>query len=190
MKYLGSHNSMSYLSVEKKWMKFVNFITRCQSKNYIEQYISGVRIFDVRIKWDEEAPEGFKWRFAHGKVSYVSDVHELMRFLNSKNDCWVRLILEYNKEPRNSKDIVEKFTDDCFHFKFGYPNIKFFEFRCKWNWARVVFDEYQPTLDQQVGSMQSYTFIGKFWPWLWAKLNNRRILKRSTTKDILLMDFI
>lgn len=191
MKYLGSHNSMSYLPVQKWWMKFISFAARCQSKTFIEQYNAGVRIFDVRIKWEENNKDPNHWVFAHGLVSFKSDIKELFNFLESKGDTKVRLILEYNKPPKNEREIVEKFTEDCFHLKYAYPHIKFFEFRCKWNWNRVVFTEYNPIIDQQVGSMvQPISLLGKIWPWAWTKLHNKNILKNGTDSEILFIDFI
>lgn len=47
---LASHNSATYLRPREWWMRPFSFMARCQSKNIIEQFEAGARLFDFRIR--------------------------------------------------------------------------------------------------------------------------------------------
>ena len=52
---LGSHNSWSYLTPRKWWMKLFRFVAQCQDYDIKTQYEQfGVRCFDLRLKFDVE----------------------------------------------------------------------------------------------------------------------------------------
>ena len=51
---LGSHNSWSYLTPRKWWMKLFRFVAQCQDYDIKTQYEQfGVRCFDLRLKFDD-----------------------------------------------------------------------------------------------------------------------------------------
>lgn len=184
----GSHNSLSYGKVTKWWMNFIIWAARCQSQNYKTQYGLGIRVFDVRIRWDESQ---CRWRPAHGPVMFDVDIEEFFRYLNIHRTCKVRLILEYNKAPKNEYYVTRQFTEDILRFKNEYPCIEFFELRRKWDWGRMVHCNYNPNIYQYVGSMaKPKSIIGKICPWIWAKLNNKKYKTPTPEPDIVLRDFI
>lgn len=185
---LGSHNSLSYGKVTKWWMNLISWAARCQSRSYVEQYALGVRVFDVRIRWDEIHK---CWKPAHGPVMFEHDIHRLFRYLDIHRMCKVRLILEYNKAPKNEDFVTRQFTEDIFRFKNEYPFIEFFELRRKWDWGRMVHCTYNPNIYQYVGSMaEPKSFIGKICPKIWAILNNKKYKTPTPEPDIVLRDFI
>ena len=47
---IGSHHSATYLKEKSWWMTILRPWTRCQTKTLREQYNSGIRYFDFRIK--------------------------------------------------------------------------------------------------------------------------------------------
>lgn len=183
---LGTHNSMSYLKPKKWWLYPFRFIARCQSKTIAEQYEAGARMFDIRISYDKYGiPE-----FRHGAMAFKGDVEEVFRYLNSrKSRVYVRLLLEiYNKHS----NIIHEgyFLGDCKVWSDEYPNITFFCGRRKFDWKVVYNFKYkEPDIVQYVSSMQG-TKIDDLWPWLYAKLHNKKHRQECNKKKWALFDFI
>lgn len=185
---IASHNTMTYLPVKHWWMKPFNFIAKCQDKDIYTQYELGIRLFDIRIKWDNK--EG--WVFAHGSLIYKgSSPLEVFEYLNSRSEkTLVRLILEYNKKPKDEDNIFILFQSYVAGWITHYPNILFFEFRMKYNWKQVYFNpDKVPTYYQAVSSM-SKAPIDDLCPWVYASLHNEDIINQGTDKDYLFIDFI
>lgn len=188
---LGSHNTMSYLSPKQWWMKPFHFVAKCQNKDIVHQYEDcGVRVFDIRIKWDDK---NNKWNYAHGSMIFDSGVlgiNEILSYLNGvEEQVYIRLILEYSKAPKNINAIVDKFIEDVKEWRSVYNNITFFEFRRKYDWKQLIKSDYNPSVYQAVSSMTG-SIIDDWYPYLYAKTHNKDILQQGTDKDILLMDFV
>lgn len=174
----GSHNSLTYLPLENWWMYPFNWIAKCQSKSYIEQYESGIRDFDLRVRFKDNSPI-----VCHGLMEYKGGeqiIRDFLDYLNSRGDCKVRLILEVDKaEIRQDQQFIDyvKFLIEY------YKNIVFWEFRRKCDWKLLytspLGDDYY---DQDVSSV-NYCI----WPWLYAKLYTRH---SKTNKEVLFLDFI
>lgn len=185
---LGSHNSMTYLPPKQWWLKPFHFIAKCQNKTLQEQYECGVRVFDIRVKWDNKND---KWVFAHGSMTFKCyDVKYYFNYLNNLNEhIDIRLILEYNREPNNIDYIVNKFQNDVKEWQQQYINISFFAFNRKYDWLVLCHANYKPTIYQAVSSMTG-SILDDWCPWFYAKLHNKDILKQGTDKNILLIDFV
>ena len=65
---LGSHNSLTYLKPKKWYMCFFRFVAQCQSKSYEEQFESGIRMFDVRLRPSKNIND--EPIIAHGLMEY------------------------------------------------------------------------------------------------------------------------
>ena len=90
---IGTHNSLTYLTPKKWWQKLIKFTAKCQAVNYEEQYRLGARVFDVRLWYDDN----FKIEIRHGRIAYIGGftvLYDMFDFLDSKKDCYVRLICE------------------------------------------------------------------------------------------------
>ena len=202
---LGSHNTMSYLKPTKWWMKIFRFCAKCQNKTIEEQYKLGVRCFDIRLWYDDN--NNFILR--HGIISfeYNKTVEDILSFINSKGNCYVRILLEstcFNKGNLFNK--VELFKYFCKNIESKYPNIKFFGGIDKSTWTKVftfnnedipeVCERYSSTTNIFDGKPQNgkwYDFIDDIFPWLYAKIWNKRIYKKLEEEKfngILLLDFI
>jgi hypothetical protein len=48
----------------------------------------------------------------------------------------------------------------------------------------------EPTCEENYSSVMPPKWLDDWFPWLYAKLNNRKILSKGTDKDILLIDFV
>lgn len=191
---IGSHNSWSYGEPKEWWMKPFFFVARCQKLDIKEQYERGVRLFDLRLRFD-----GHMAYVCHGLMKYEHDFMEDLRWLDEKGDVTVRVLLETSK-PNMEQQVA--FSWFCNRINQGFTRIRFFGGQRKFDWKKVykgfgkdvgVVDRYSSTT-----SLFPSTWKGEFWrilddwcPWIYAKLRNKKNLKEYADKDvILLMDFV
>ena len=71
-----------------------------------------------------------------------------------------------------------------------YSNITFWGGTNLYNGARDYRFDYNPTVDDKYASVAPPKILDDWYPRLYAKLNNKKILKRTCNKDILLIDFV
>ena len=185
---LGSHNSWSYAKVRQWYLRPFSFIAKCQHYGIIRQYKKGVRSFDLRLKFDGTTPQ-----IVHNKFIFDINYYDLcedLYFLNVKGDSSVRILLDI----RNKKDYtayqIERFVTYCKIFEATYPNIKFYGGSNLYNGKTEYKFEYNPTIDDKYASVAKPKYLDDWYPWIYAKFNNKKIYNEGTDKDILLMDFI
>lgn len=101
---------MSYLPVRQWWLRPFRRFGRCQDKDIFQQWKSGVRYFDLRVRFNERGSAVF----AHGLLEYRSEMspEEVIRWLGKKAvECgekvYVRVLLETVCE-------ADKYQTDCF----------------------------------------------------------------------------
>ena len=186
---LGSHNSWSYLPVKRLWMKPIAFMARCQSVDIRTQYEMGVRCFDLRIRSDRDGA----LQVAHGCVVYDIGLFALMRvlsWLDKRGDVMVRVLHEVRSESQYTGYARFLFADTCSYFAKEYPHISFWCGRNLYDW-QVDYDfGIYPTCEERYSSVCPPKLIDDWWPWLYAKLHNRKFRKKGTDKDILLIDYV
>ena len=181
---LASHDTMTYLKPTQWYLYPFQFMAKCQSKTIEEQYDKyGIRYFDLRVKFDEG-----NMVFAHGLITYKGNVWKVLEYLNSQEEeVWVRLLLEATKED----EIQDKFfIAFCQNVEEKYKNIKFHNGRRKYDWKQIYkfkFDE--PSLDQKVSSM-TWKIWDDWFPYLYARLMNKKNIAKGTDKDFLALDFV
>ena len=202
MNKLGSHNTMSYQPPKQWWAKLARFTTRCQSVNLYEQFHKyNCRLFDFRVRYDKNGD----LTFAHGPVEFHGNVKTYIKELNSYaaasgDTVYARIILESNK-PMKDQDLQEEhFCYFCDTIQKECPNITFFGGRRKYDWAKLyefytvepeLDDKYSSTTEMFGGKRGSFRAkIDDIWPWLYAKLHNKKNRKKGTTKDYLFLDFV
>ena len=166
---IGTHNSMTYLKPKKWYLYPFQFMARCQSLPIDEQYRKGIRLFDIRITYDKNNnPE-----FRHGLMAYKGDVYKTLDWLNSQSEpIKVRILLEEHKESTIKEAL---FIKDINRFKNEFKNLTFYEGRRKFDWKKLI-DLPDLEVVQLVSSMQG-TKIDDLWPWLYAKIHNKKNLK-------------
>lgn len=193
---LASHNSWSYLPVRKWWMRPLNFIAKCQNKNIPKQYDMGVRMFDLRLRWDKDCEE---FVTAHGIVTYSSFYWVDLDGLNitaeiEKQPIYVRVLLE----DSGKEDVT---IDGCFallcrDLQREFKNLTFiggWPARKRWRQKLFDFGTEEPSIDEQHVSVS-----GKWWQFIperWAKKNNKRVIiikeeVETIKSDFLMLDFI
>ena len=210
---IGSHNTMSYLEPIGWIGKLLRFTTRCQRKNYREQYfLYNVRGFDLRIYFDDN---GRCW-FKHGPVWYKTfSLLEILSFFNEMGDCYVRVTLEETKSD-SKKDNVEfaekRFVSMCRTIEELYPRVKFIGGERRHDWHPLFKFRYEkehgcprtldlysnttwmfdPAIPEEDGIFE-YISSG-WWPWLYAKLKNKKTFKKHYKKrddiDLFFADYV
>lgn len=192
---LASHNSWSY--AKPQWY-IPPFMIRCQKLTVREQYAAGVRMFDLRLK-----SNNYRWKAAHGMALFGDGYMADLDYLNGQGDCYVRVLLEYNKKPKDYETICILFYQECHYMKKKFPNITFFGGQRKWDWEYVfyfgnpypdIIDRYSSTTSLFPSGIKFLKFIDDLWPWLYAKLRNRKSVKEYIAKGYfdkwLMLDFI
>lgn len=179
---LGTHNSMTYLKPKKWWMYPFRFMAKCQSLTIEEQYEYGIRHFDLRVTFDKHGSIEFK----HGLVSYDGSVYTVLEYLNSiKEPVYCKFWLELTSSNKEQEDLFKYY---CEIFEKHYKNIKFYGGKNKKGTVLYNFSNKEPDLDYDFASARKPLF-DDLWPWLYAKLNNRKA-KKNCKKNLLILDFV
>lgn len=139
---LGSHNSMSYLPPQNLWGKITRPWNKCQGKNLEEQYHSGVRYFDIRLRWIDG-----DWHLVHNRVNYgVVFFTDLAKKFNKVccDKTYLRIILDERKQPAYSEMLTDRFLAfiKCF-MKCLLNNIFIDSVITYWNWKEYK----KPTIE-------------------------------------------
>lgn len=193
---IGSHNSWSFAPTA--WY-IPRFTCKCQNLTIDEQYKIGVRLFDLRLRLKDL----YKWGVAHGSAYFKVDWREDLAWLNNKEDCYVRVTLEYNNEPKDYDLIEGLFIGYCKTLEDKFPNIKFFGGNRKWDWKRIyefknpdelLIDKYSSTTSWFKSKSRFLKIIDDWWPWLYAKFHNEKTVKQyklyGPSNKWLFIDFI
>lgn len=115
---IGSHNTMTYLTPSKWWMKPLARFAKCQDKSLKEQIQSGVKCFDIRIRFDKYG----KAYLCHGLITYRANVWEVLTTISSSlEEGYIRLGFEGKPDPIDL-DMFLKFSRAAIE---QFPNIKF-----------------------------------------------------------------
>ena len=187
---IGSHNSWSYLPVRKWWMRPIAFMARCQRADIKTQYEKyGVRCFDLRVRFNEYG----LGVVAHGIVEYcftASKIYEDLAWLEKKGDAYVRVIHEVRTVKQYKNRQRNLFRHFCERLEQDYRDIRFWCGRemCCWGYDYHFMAD-DPTCEEKYASVCPPKLVDDWWPWLFARRNNRSILAAGTKKDILLIDF-
>lgn len=196
---LGSHNSWSYLPPKHWWLRPFTFMARCQSADIKTQYEKyGVRCFDLRILYDSHGQSYIAHGFMKYKYSY-GDLLDDLQWLNDKRDCYIRVLHEARRKSQYTNQSRTLFRSYCLFFVTKYQNIHWWCGRNLYNWeydydftvpTNSVGGFPEPTCEENYSSVMPPKWLDDWFPWLYAKLNNRKILSKGTDKDILLIDFV
>lgn len=189
---IGSHNSWTFRRPDKWLARKLNFMTKCQEVDIpaqLETY--KCCIFDLRLRMKDN-----KWYVAHGSTTYGLTPWDDLAYLNEQaanKRIQVRIILEYNSEPKDSKKIISQFKSECNKIVAACPNIGFFGGHAKWKWSLIAYDfgTPEPTFIDAYSSMADNNKLNDLYPEGWAKRNNKKYKAQyADTNETLLMDFV
>ena len=193
---LGTHNSWSFAKPVRWYIP--HFTAKCQSVDIKEQFRLGARMFDLRLRQVDGV-----WVVAHGSCVFDVDFHKDLEWLNEQEGVYIRMLLEYNKAPKDAKRVVFEYRIECNMLMGLYPNLTFVEGRSKWDWNFVFeFPTSTPPLVELYSSVTTLfpsknkllKVLDDWCPWIYAKLKNKQIYEdfcnEGSTNKFLLMDFI
>lgn len=187
---IGTHNSMSYLPIEKWWQKPLRLFVRCQKQTLFRQIASGVSVFDIRVRYASEKVQ--PWVYCHGCVDFKLGVspYSLCQILvgTRPTGVVVRLLLE----KFDSSMEIRKFRDLCENLEQSFSGLCFIGGKTKHGWQSVYefkgnklygdVDIYQP-----VSSMaEDARFYEKILPIAYHK----RVGHKPEQNKITLYDFV
>lgn len=205
---ISAHNTMSYLKPAKWWLAPFNFMAKCQSKTIQEQYEAGVRAFDIRIVIPTDN-RGFYLEptFAHGRMDFKSpSLYEIFSWLNTRDEkVYARILLE-----RPDESVHDEFRRVCMYLEEHYKNVVLYgEARDKKTWKSIYtfkgslpyqfLDRYascnRSGISKWKGLLQSKNWSGllidDLWPWIYAKLHNKKNIQKYKDQDVVLcLDFV
>lgn len=194
---LGSHNSCTYLPCKKWWMYLINWTSKCQSESLSEQFLKGVRYFDIRVKYDRKAES--HWIISHGLVEYKADINDdVLNVLNNlaaytKENVYVRFLLEYNKIPDDFATKVYSLKSYLGWARGEYPSLTFHVMMTKWNeWEAIKWKD----IDVHHAYSSILGWKRFLWvPYWYARFHNKKTRKErkellESTDKVLLMDYI
>ena len=191
---IGSHNSATYLKEKSWWMAILRPWTRCQTKTLREQYNSGIRYFDFRIKVFGNTEFGHRTNICHNNVLYKESLFEALCEIDY-DDVYIRLILDYRKEPEDAERLSELFKSTINfindHYKLKVDNAITF-----WNWKEYIPSSFNIQEEHySVDASHWYEWI--LGPFLFNKLKEKSYKKhfdelrnKEMKHIVLLKDFI
>ena len=118
------------------------------------------------------------------------DLLESLTYLNMKGDTCVRILHEVRTKKRYTNESVDNFVDYVQKLEGRFSNIKFWCGKNLYNWENDYNFWYTPSCEEKYSSVCPPKILDDWWPWLYARLNNKKIIKEGTDKDILLIDFV
>ena len=191
---IGSHNSWSYRRARRWWLRPFQFVARCQRVDIRRQYNDyGVRCFDLRIRFDADGD----MEVAHGWMVYDvggADVERDIEWLNQAGDCFVRVVHEVRTDRQRTRQSVKLFQRWCREAVERWPCIEFWCGRNLATWEKDYEFGDDPTCWEMYSSVCKPKWIDDWWPWLFARLNNKKILatidSQEPRADILLIDYV
>lgn len=190
---IGSHNSATYLKEKSWWMTILRPWTRCQTKTLREQYNSGIRYFDFRIKlFDTEF--GCMTNICHNNVLYKESLFEALYEIDY-DDVYIRLILDYRKEPEDAEKLSELFKSTINFIQDRYK-LKVDNAITFWNWKEYIPSSFNIQEEHySVDASRWYEWI--LGPFLFNKLKEKTYKKhfkelqdKEMKHIVLLKDFI
>lgn len=170
---LGSHNTFSYLTPSKWYLRPFAFVARCQRVSVEQQLSLGVRLIDVRL-----CVEDGKLKLCHGIMSYKGDPRGILGGLfrgleERKQVIAVRVILE--RDCGKAGRIL--FREFCSWLEVMFPSQRFFDGRLKSDWSGPKVYEFRENLEDSLLVDRYSSVMGSvlddWYPWLYAKSNNK-----------------
>jgi hypothetical protein len=177
-KVLASHNSFTYTGVRRFWMAPFVWAARCQDRDIDEQWRAGVRIFDMRLRFDS----AWSYYICHGMISFNADVDALLRRMEcyAKTDgCSCRVWLEeYRKYDPSQESLFIQF---CRRIEEEYPHVRFFG-GCRKFDGKMIYDfrtnvpllgKYSSVTSLFRNDNKFLRVIDDLWPRFYAMRKNR-----------------
>ena len=169
----ASHNSATGERPLNFWAKWFGCIARCQTKTLTEQYFAGVRLFDIRVRYDKHGV----LRCCHGLAEYDMTLRDAFRTLNrlrSDRMAWVMVTYEgsLSQSLRHQliEDVREEYSSPRTYFALGNISVK------KPEWTIISLNTLQPEYKHNYTKIVGWKVLLPF-PRLWYRLNPPKPVK-------------
>lgn len=201
---LGSHNTFTYLPVKQWYFKPFAFMSRCQEVDIWQQYFLGARLFDLRVRFDDNDNP----IICHGLAEYKhldAFIDDVLKKLNKCKGTYVRVVLElYESDTSRYRRQETLFRAFCKRIQSTYTNIIFFggnnrngfSFKgCVYSFENSVMlnDKYSSTTSLFKNDNKFLRIIDDVYPRYYAKKYNKKNIeeyKNSTEDKWLFIDFV
>ena len=186
MEKIATHNSATGESgIWYSWL--LAPFAKCQSKTIKQQYESGCRLFDIRLKLVNN-----KWRMAHGWWYTKRSAEDIIKEMNKFKNGPCRITLTYEGKGKNN----ELFLMFIIKLKSLYKNIKYGPVAVKYGKGskgyKVSYDYILPGDNNWLNAPSVSKFMkldGHSWhtfipiPWIWKKIcyNNPKFNEEKYT---------
>lgn len=186
---LGSHNSFSYLTPTKWWMRLLTPWAKCQNKTIIEQYNAGVRYFDIHVAFNEYGTI----RLVHNWIEYPSSaLFEALRVLNNKSGVHLRILLDMRKRPKDWAKI-QKWFYGFLEYVMNNTTLTIDKAIVFWDWTHIIDNGIEITEYHASVSAKWYEYIGGLE--CWTELHNGDALLSHSeitqnNEKVLLIDYV
>lgn len=188
---IGSHNSFSFLPTKKLWHILLNPWTKCQSKDIAQQYDTGVRFFDVRVRFDNK----YNVQLCHNKVTYRNSeyhLHAWLAWLDTKpGKVAIRIILDIRKKPKDYYMQLFHFDQLCHNLEVIYPTLVFRQRIVFWDWSDYINDK-ELKLNHCYGSVQKspWNILPVKWYAIFHNKKTKKEYSKSGWNDVALIDYV
>ena len=187
----GSHNSWSFLKPKHWWLRPFAFTARCQNIDIEKQYLLyDVRCFDLIINFDKKG----ELYICHGPLRYKYTEDDLIKdltFLNNRTEqCYIRILYDVRTKNGYTEEEAQLFRDKCKEYEEMFPRLTFWCGRNIVNWTVEYDFSYKPKCIEKYSSVCPPKYLDDWYPWIYAKINNKKIKQMKLDADILLFDFV
>lgn len=193
---IASHNSWTYLSPKKWYMKPFAKIGRCQEVDIKTQYEKyNAKLFDLRIRFVDHEPI-----VVHSAMVYKYTFNDLIKdfnYLNDKDNIFIRIILDLRSYKGSVASQVADYDNFYTWCSRVYNNITFCGGRILPSWSKVLKE--CPDIDTEIqekhASVCSPKYIDDWYPKHYAKHNNKKNKEQYFNeglfaKEYLMIDFV
>ena len=143
----------------------------------MEQYAAGVRLFDIRVKYNQDGV----MQCCHGLAVYDMTLHHVFEVLRKCNDVWVMVTYEGRLEGEACDTFVSYVNThaNIWGIRLGHVSVKLPQWR-------VVQPSGQPAYEQNYTKIVGWKVLLPF-PRLWHWLNPPKQVKDN---EISMEDFV
>jgi len=192
----ASHNTFSYTTPLRWWLRPFAFVGKCQSKTLWEQFRDGVRVFDLRVRKNKRG----EYVIAHNAFEYVEDftvIQTILEWLDGEADVsgervFIRLLHEVRNKHQAKHSAQAHFAWFCEWAVREFPHLTFMGGQRVMDWQQdYEFPSYNNIEYIERHCSVCWPKYMHWCPWLFAKLKNKKIEKEFEGKrETVFMDFI
>lgn len=194
---IGTHDSITAHPPRKWWMMLLKPFAVTQDKTIYQQYMDGVRCFDLRVRLGKADKRAIydKWVMCHGLYEVEASIYEVIDNLRDfaiadNTTIYIRIVLENLKIDDHE---AERFIKLCEFLDKFYENVIFICGNRKSDWAQLYQFSY-PNQQQWMpvsSCAEDARWYERLLPRVYAKrMNKHNLLNIPSKYGFAFFDFI